>query len=128
MPRESSPHPLERNRRLPLVDARERRLAKNEILFREINEQIKHSADRHGIDAHQYEFLCECSNVDCTLRLGMTVAAYERLRSNPTHFATAPGHELPEIESVVEECDGYSIVQKYGEAAEIGRREDPRRD
>jgi hypothetical protein len=108
------------------VDARERRLAKNEILFREINEQIKHGADRHGVDAHEYEFLCECSNIHCTLRLRMTVAAYERLRSDPTQFAVAPGHELPDIERVVEECGGYSIIQKCGEAANMGRREDPR--
>ena len=110
------------------MDARETRLAKNEMLFREINEQIKQSADRHGIDAHMYEFLCECSNIDCTLRLHMTVTAYERLRADPTQFAVAPGHELPEIERVVEDCDGYSIVQKHGEAAELGRKEDPRRD
>jgi hypothetical protein len=109
------------------VDARETRLAKNEMLFREINEQIKHSAEQHGNDAHTYEFLCECSNMDCTLRLHMTVAAYERLRSDPTQFAVAPGHELPEIERVVEDCGGYSIVQKYGEAAQMGREQDPRR-
>lgn len=108
------------------MDARERRLADNEILFREINEQIKSSADAHGADEHLYEFLCECSNIDCALRLRMTVAAYERLRSDPTQFATAPGHELPEIERVVAECDGYSIVQKHGDAAKLARREEPR--
>lgn len=108
------------------MDARETRLAKNEMLFREINEQIKQSADRHGADAHAYEFLCECSNVDCTLRLQMTVTAYEQLRSDPTQFATAPGHWLPEIETVVETFDGYTIVRKYGEAAEMGRMTDPR--
>jgi hypothetical protein len=108
------------------MDARERRLAENEVLFREINEQIKGSADRHGSDEHMYEFLCECSNIDCTLRLQMTVAAYEELRSDPTQFAVAPGHWLPEIESVVATFDGYTIVEKHGEAAEIGRESDPR--
>ena len=108
------------------MDAREQRLAENEVLFREINEQIKGSADRHGSDAHRYEFLCECSNIDCTLRLEMTLAAYEELRADPTHFATAPGHALPEIETVVAAFDGYTVVQKHGEAAEVGRKTDPR--
>jgi hypothetical protein len=108
------------------MDARERRLAENEVLFREINEQIKNSAERHGSDEHLYEFLCECSNIDCTLRLQMTVSAYEHLRSDPTHFATAPGHALPEIETVVEAFDCYTVVQKHGEAAEMGRKTDSR--
>ena len=70
-------------------------LAKNEVIFRDLNERIAHIAAPHG-DDHVYEFLCECSNVDCTLRLPLTLAAYEEVRAVPTQFVVAPGHELPE--------------------------------
>ena len=82
---------------------REERLANNEVLFREINERIAEVAEPHtgSRDEHVYEFLCECSNVGCDLRLPLTLSVYEAVRQDPTHFVVAPGHELPEIESVI---------------------------
>jgi hypothetical protein len=34
----------------------------------------------------------------------MRVDEYERLRHNPRRFAVVPGHELPDIEAVVEQA------------------------
>src|SRR5207237_4476201 len=111
---------------VPAVDERERRLAKNEALFRELNERIEQVAIGQAEDAHVFEFLCECSNIDCTLRLKLTLAAYEHARENPDRFIVAPGHELPEIEEVVFHGDGYEVVRKHGEAAELAEERDPR--
>ena len=108
------------------MDAREQRLAQNEILFREVNERIEQSATPHGTDWHPYEFLCECSNIDCTLRLRMTIAAYEEVRADPASFVVAPGHDLPEIEEILSRTDDYQIVRKHGEAARLVARENPR--
>jgi len=99
------------------MDARGERLAKNETVFRDVNERIEESAHAQAIDAHVFEFLCECSNVDCTLRLPLTIAAYEQVRAAPVQFVVAPGHELPEIEDVVYRGEGYQVVRKRGEAA-----------
>jgi hypothetical protein len=107
------------------MDAREERLAKNEVIFRDLNERIAHIAAPHG-DDHVYEFLCECSNVDCTLRLPLTLVAYEDVRAVPTRFVVAPGHELPEIEEVLFRFDAYQVVKKHGDAAELAAAEDPR--
>jgi hypothetical protein len=107
------------------MDAREERLAKNEVIFRDLNERIAGIAAPHG-DDNVYEFLCECSNVGCTLRLPLTVAAYEDVRAVPTRFVVAPGHELPEIEDVLFRSDGYQVVKKQGDAAELVAAEDPR--
>lgn len=120
------------HRRIPLsrcraVDDRERRLAENERLFRDVNERIESAAAAHGGDEHEYEFLCECSNLDCNLLLAMTVGAYERARTDPTVFIVARGHELPEIEDVVHREAGYQLVKKRGEAAEVAAEDDPRR-
>jgi hypothetical protein len=40
----------------------------------------------------------------------------------------APGHELPEIESVVVRTSAYQVVVKEGEAAELVTDQDPRAD
>jgi hypothetical protein len=108
------------------VDAREQRLAKNETIFRDLNDRIEEIAGAQGTDEHTFEFLCECSNIDCTLRLRLTLAAYEQARTDAAAFVVAPGHELPEIENVVFRSDDYQLVRKFGEAAELAEDRDSR--
>ncbi len=109
------------------MDSRETRLARNETLFREVNERIEQAVQpMNRDDGHVYEFLCECSNSDCTLFLPLTIAEYEAVRSDPRQFIVAPGHELPEIESIVELNRSYQVVRKGGEAAEYVAERDPR--
>jgi hypothetical protein len=110
------------------MDAREERLANNEVLFREINERIADVAAPHTVfgDDHSYEFLCECSNVGCDLRLRLTLSTYEEVREDAAQFVVAPGHELPEIERVISRTDEYQVVRKHGEAAELAEEKDPR--
>ena len=110
------------------MDAREERLANNEVLFRDINERIASIAEPQRLpgDDHVYEFLCECSNIACDLRLPLTLAAYEDVRKDPTRFLVAPGHEMPEIEIILMRAEGYQVVVKQGEAAELVAEKDPR--
>ena len=108
------------------MDPREERLAKNEILFREINERIEEAADGLGLDGHVFEFVCECADADCTLRLPLTLAQYEEVRSDPTQFVVVPGHEVPRIETVLVRTDAYEIVRKQGDAGERAAERDPR--
>jgi hypothetical protein len=109
------------------MDPRQERLVRNEALFREVNERIEEVAT-HSADSpdHLFDFLCECSNADCTLLLHLTHTEYERARGEPDVFVVAPGHELPEIEHVVARTDRYQLVKKEGEAAEFAERRDPR--
>ena len=108
------------------MDERERRLTQNETLFREVNERVEALAERHGTDGHAYEFLCECSNPDCTFRIPLSVATYESVRADPRQFVVLPLHYTPEIEELVLESDAYWIVRKTGEAAEFAEQVDPR--
>ena len=109
------------------MDAREKRLAQNESLFRSVNERIEEAAVSGGVDdEHRFEFFCECSNADCNLLLPMTLSEYEGIRHNPVLFIVAPGHELPEIETVVLRRGAYQIVTKRGEAAAFVAEHDPR--
>lgn len=108
------------------MDPRERRLAMNETVFREINEQIEQQAAAQGPDQHVFEFLCECSNVDCTLRLELRLDEYEQVRTNPRRFIVGVGHNLPEIEKVVARNDLYWVVEKPNAAGELAEELDPR--
>ena len=110
------------------VDGREERLAKNEIVFRDVNERIEKMVLGHQAlrERRDLGFLCECSNVDCTLRLLLTLTEYEQARSDSTQFVVALGHELPEIEQVVFVADTYQLVRKQGSAAAVAEASDPR--
>lgn len=112
--------------RTRLMDSREKRLAENESLFRSINERIEQVATSAGVDQHQFEFLCECSNADCNLLLPLTIPEYEAIRKNPTLFIVAAGHDLPEIETVVLRRGPYQVVVKRGDAADYVTDHDPR--
>ena len=110
------------------MDAREERLARNEALFREVNERVRAIAAVHGDDDHIYEFYCECSNVDCTFQLRATLAEYESVRAEGNRFLIAPSHSLPEIEIVIEKRDAWWMVEKVGEPAQLVEDLDPRGD
>jgi hypothetical protein len=112
------------------VSASEERVARNETLFREFNERVEDMAesfDLHGEgDAMRIAFVCECGNLDCLERLELTRTAYEELRSDPRRFVVVPGHEDMKIARAVGHGDGYLVVEKIEEAAEVAIEHDPR--
>jgi hypothetical protein len=108
------------------MDARQERLARNEALFRDVNERVRAIAAVHGDDDHVYEFYCECSNVDCTFQLRATLTEYEGVRAHSDRFMIAPDHSLPEIERVVDVNENWWVVEKQGEPGELVDDLDPR--
>ena len=50
------------------------------------------------------------------------------MRANPRRFAIVDGHEIDEVEDVVERADRYIVVEKRGKPeAEVVENTDPRR-
>jgi len=107
------------------MDAREKRMAQNEALFREVNERVNDIANELGPEG-PYTYLCECANADCTFRVTLTSEEYESVRADPTHFVVLPLHYTPEVESLVAQTEAYWIVQKSGEAGDYVEQLDPR--
>jgi hypothetical protein len=106
----------------------ELRAARNQALFRDINERLA-ELDEHATDATAPgTWSCECADVTCLEQIELTVAEYERLRSEPRRFAVAADerHVLPEVEVVIERTDRYWVVEKTGDAGAEAASLDPR--
>lgn len=110
------------------ADDRQERIGLNEALFREVNERIREIGDSLAAGSEDLDLVCECGKVECAERIRMTASEYERLRSDSTHFAVVPGHETPDVETVVERHKSYDVVRKReGDPARIAAETDPRR-
>jgi hypothetical protein len=109
------------------VNERERRLGENEVLYREVNERVRQLQDGFGVADERIQFVCECAAIDCHERIPMSIGEYEHVRDDPARFALRPGHEVDEVESVLEEHDGYNVIEKRaGGPAELAAAKDPR--
>jgi hypothetical protein len=84
------------------------RLARSRGLFREVNDRILAMAPSD--DA--VELLCECSDTECVSTAALSFDEYGRIRSNSAWFIVTPGHEVPAIERVIAEANGYAIVER----------------
>jgi hypothetical protein len=101
------------------------RTARNESLFREINEGIRRGS-WPGEEDLINSFRCECASLGCTEMLSVSFREYERVRQHPRQFIVSPGHERLDVEVVVETQPGYLVVRKVGEAGEAASEADPR--
>ena len=100
----------------------EQRAARNEALFREVNENIARLEERHGQTHAAPVYVCECANADCADQLAIDPATYQRVRQHARLFFVRPGHEDPQIEHVVQRREDYFVVEKKGAAGEIAEQ------
>jgi hypothetical protein len=106
------------------MDERDKRIAKNETVFRAANREIEQADQAGGAGPDQLiEVLCECGRQECGGVITLTVADYDGVHSQADRFVILPGHESAEIEKVVEERAGYLVVDKFGEAEDIAEEE-----
>jgi hypothetical protein len=132
---ESNPGPATIAGRRFLIDVshdlqdQQARAAKNQALFREINERIeKLNADFSAITPDPGDWVCECANESCLGLVQMSLAEYEAVRAAPNRFFIMPDddHLLPQVERVVERTERYWIVEKIGVGAVVAKQADPR--
>jgi hypothetical protein len=86
------------------------RLARNQVIFREVNERLRDLAD--GVPDGTAEYICECSDTGCTAKIELKLFQYEAVRARPKCFFIVTGHERLEVERVVDQVDGYVVVEK----------------
>jgi hypothetical protein len=106
---------------------RAERIGLNEAVFRDVNERIEELANAFQIKDQPLDLVCECGNASCTERISMSHSEYEQLRSDSHRFAVSPGHEIPDVEKVVDKRGGYDVVEKHtGIPEAVAEQTDPR--
>jgi hypothetical protein len=105
-----------------VADERARKIGVNEAMFREVNERIEGLAETFGLGEQPLDLICECGDVSCAQQIRLTGKEYEAVRKEATLFAVYPGHEIPDVEDIVDRRDGYDVVRKReGEPARVAR-------
>jgi hypothetical protein len=96
------------------MDAFDERAARNEALWREVNERIDEVDEAFRVlpEDSLLTFHCECGREDCEERLSLTPAEYHEVRSQKDRFAVFPGHEQQALERPILRTDRYVLVDK----------------
>ena len=102
------------------------RAARNQALFREVNERLQELATSFQEAAGITVFACECADLKCVEQIDMSPDEYEAIRSDPNQFLVAPGHVIPDVENVVAENERFQVVAKIGEGGAVAAALDPR--
>jgi hypothetical protein len=96
-------------------ESRDERIAENEATFRRANEALYLRFQELGT-ADLAPFLCECGNDRCTQTIRLNLEEYEEVREQSGRFVVVPGHEILEVERVVEAGERYDVVEKPSRA------------
>ena len=79
-----------------------------------------------AFEAADFEIVCECGDLGCSDRIHITNRAYSALRSESHQFAVVPGHEIPDVETVIADESAYYVVRKDAQEARVlAERTDP---
>lgn len=100
-------------------EARERRLAANEAIAREVNAQVEQLAARWNHPDSPMELLCECSLDECSDRIHVPLADYTRVRESAVQFMLVDAHVIEEIEERVGEAGDATVVEKTGPGRDV---------
>jgi len=107
---------------------RKARITSNEGLFRAVNEKIENMNAAFATVVETFTVVCECGDNTCVDQIHIPVEDYEGARMDPALFIVVPGHEIPDVENIVERTDDFVLVKKNegGIGEKIAAATDPR--
>ena len=108
------------------MDSQASRAAKNEALFREVNERIVELTET--FEAEGLEIICECSDTGCGDTFRVTTTEYDSIRAAGNRFAVISGHEDASVEHPVDRNERFTVVEKIGESGAVARALDAHTD
>jgi 5-bromo-4-chloroindolyl phosphate hydrolysis protein len=100
-------------------EEREVRAARNQALFRAVNENLRRLNEAFASLAGTFTIACECADRNCLDMIEIEPREYLAVRAEPRHFAVLPEHVYPDVEVVVRESEGYVVVEKTAAAGEV---------
>jgi hypothetical protein len=98
---------------------RARRAGRREANLRQLNERIV-AAEQDATDGALEELVivCECALEQCDRTIRLPEREYDRIRDRVDEFVVIDGHVLAEVETAVEQHDGWQVVHKRGPSAD----------
>jgi hypothetical protein len=93
----------------------QRHAAADQAAIRDVNQGIERG-QWPGDEDEPVGFRCECGQLGCNQLVELTVREYEKVRARPRRFVVLPGHERPDVDTVVAARPGYVIVEKRDQA------------
>ncbi|MCW2920741.1 MAG: hypothetical protein JWL76_615 [Thermoleophilia bacterium] len=93
---------------------RDDRVARNENVYRAVNERIVDASNRLMRPTDHIDVACECGNLGCAQLLRVRVEDYQDVRSHPSRFLIARGHRTPDTEVLVHRRGEFEVVEKIG--------------
>ena len=101
------------------------RSAKNESIFRAVNEQIRTISEGFSVadEGDPVSFVCECSKPDCVAAVWATLGEYLAVRARPDQFLILAEHLDPDQERIVTRTDRFAVVEKLGLAGELAEED-----
>lgn len=106
------------------TDEREVRAARNQVLFRALNERLDEVNRTLTQVRETFAIACECADATCVEMIEIEPGDYESVRSNPRHFAVLDGHVYSDVERVVTAQGVYVIVEKLAKAGAVAEAAD----
>src|SRR4051794_24346990 len=88
------------------------RVDANQTLFRQVNDRLRTLHVDYATDGLVGTFLCECADGACSEQIPVPPEVYAGVRGHANRFVVAPSHVADGVERVVEERDGYVVVEK----------------
>jgi hypothetical protein len=98
---------------------RAEQIAKNELAFRRLNEEIERLSERWRHET--MDAFCECGDPSCHEHLLISPSQYRQIRDD-RHFLVCEGHEIPAVERVVDRRQAFVVVEKPEDATKLARR------
>ena len=101
------------------TEEREVRAARNQALFRAVNEKMVGLNEAFGDLVGTFAIACECSQLECVQLVEVPPDAYRAVRESPRTFAVLPEHVDADVEGVVSSHDGYVVVEVRGQGVAV---------
>jgi hypothetical protein len=98
---------------------REVRAARNQALFRAVNEKLRELNQAFSELTETYAIACECADTTCVETLHISMEAYLDVRTHSSRFVVFVDHVYPDVEQVIAERDGYAVVEKNVEVSKV---------
>ena len=103
--------------KLSTHEEREVRAARNQALFRAVNEKLATLNEAFAQVSGTFAVACECADTSCVEMIEIAPEEYRAVRAEPRRFVVRVGHTYADVEVVVHESPAYVVVEKVAAAA-----------